>query len=759
MRAALIVCLILLIQSAWAQDKTPRQVKGIVYTHFDDHEGHDHAEGEKHLDPLPGANVYWKGTQEGTSTNAQGFFRLNTIEGYDTLAVSFIGYGTSYLVYTGQKQLEIVLTAGEQLKEAEITAEREATSISLLDPLNAQTLGRKELAKAACCNLAESFETNASVDAAFTDAVTGTRQIRMLGLDGKYTQLMADNMPSVRGLSVIYGLNYIPGPWIDQIYISKGAGSVTAGYESITGQINVGMKNPENAESYHVNMYANEGGRLELNALTNQKISDRWATTLLVHSELNDTRLDRNNDGFLDNQLKKDLIVRNEWKYTGTKGLRGEYQITGLTQEATSGQNNFDPDQANSELWGASRNIQQVEASAKTGYVFPLMSWKSFGSQFSGVWHKQDAQYGLRQYTGEQQTFRANVLYSSIIGTTDHKFVTGVSYVHDAYKEQLDSNEYVRTEKVPGAFFEYTWTQLERFSLIAGMRIDHNSAYGLFWTPRLHFRYSINEMNSIKLGAGKGYRTANVIMENVGQLASSRTWIIESQADVPGFGLKPEEAYNFGLNWTSKFRLNYRDASIQLDFYRTQFVDQVITDLDQETHAVYFYNLDGESYSNSAQIEFGWTPARRVEMRLAYRWLDVKADYKKGLLDVPLISTHRAFANLGYVTKPNAKKAQWKFDITGQWIGSSRIPFTGSNPEEYQLEERSEAFVQVNSQITRVFNERFSIYLGGENLTNFRQSNPILSAEDPFGENFDASLVWGPVFGRMLYAGLNWTIQ
>jgi outer membrane receptor for ferrienterochelin and colicins len=712
MRAALLACLVLLIQSAWAQESdNPRQVKGIVYTNFDASQGQD-VSGEKRLDPLPGAHVFWKGTDQGTSTNAQGFFRLNTSEGKDTLAVSFIGYGTSYMVYAGQKQLEIVLTAGEQLEAAEISAERDATSISLLNPLNAQTLGRKELAKAACCNLSESFETNASVDAAFTDAVTGTRQIRMLGLDGKYTQIMTDNMPSVRGLAVIYGLNYIPGPWIDQIYISKGAGSVTAGYESITGQINVGMKNPENAEAYHLNVYGNQGGRMEINALTNQKVSDRWGTTLLVHSELNDTRMDRNNDEFLDNPLMKDIIVRNEWKYTGTKGVRGEYQVTGLAQESTAGQLNFDPDQAGDDLWGASRNTQQVEASAKTGYVFPLMNWKSIGSQFSGVWHKQDATFGLREYSGEQQTFRGNVLFSSIIGTTDHKFVTGVSYVHDAYKEQLDSAEYVRTEKVPGAFFEYTWTQLERFSLVAGMRIDNNSAYGLFWTPRLHFRYSVNENNSIKLGAGKGYRTANIIMENVGQLASSRRWIIESQDKVPGFGLKPEEAYNFGLNWTSKFRLNYRDASIQLDFYRTQFENQVITDLDQETHAVYFYNLDGQSYSNSAQVEFGWTPARRVELRLAYRWLDVKADYKQGLLDVPLISTHRAFANVGYATKPNAKKAHWKVDVTTNWIGSTRIPFTGTNPEEYQLDERSEDFVQVNGQITRVFNESFDIYLG-----------------------------------------------
>lgn len=739
-----VLCFSLMSSETSAQ----RNVKGKVFVPCES--------GDGSLDPLPGASVYWKGTQEGTTTDAAGFFKLSTQSATDTLVFSFVGYVTGYLPFDGESWLEIQLTPGELLEEAEVVERSSGQRIEMLNPLITQSLDRKELTKAACCNLSESFETNASVDASYTDAVTGTRQIRMLGLDGKYVETLKGNLPTIRGLSTVYGLYYVPGPWIDQIFISKGVGSVTSGFESISGQINIAMKNPVSAEEYYLNTYVNQGGRMELNLHTRQNVSRKWATTVMLHSEYNDFEMDNNRDGFMDNPLKEDIILRNEWKYQGDRGVEGEYSMTAVAANAWSGQLSSVRDEASGvEPWRANVKSQHAELTAKTGYVFPGMSWRSIGTQFSGEYHRQSSNFGPRIYNGTQNYFRANVLYASIIGNTNHKFTTGMSFVYDSYDEQLDSLSFNRTEQVPGAFFEYTWSQLEKFTVVAGMRSDLHNMYGLYLTPRLHARYSFTEHTSVKAVGGRGYRTANVIMENIGQLASSRSWIIDREEGLGGFGLRPEVAWNYGVNFLHRFNLYFREASISLDFYRTDFENQVVTDL-ENAREVRFYNLEGGSYSNSAQAEFAWSPARRVDLRLAYRWLEVRTDYKVGTRDVPLVSTHRAFANLAYETMMNKAGKHWRFDATFQWIGDQRLPSTEANPEAFQLDARSDDYYLLGAQVTRAFSKQFEVYLGGENLLNFRQPNAILSAEQPNSEFFDASLVWGPVFGAMAYAGIRW---
>lgn len=726
-----------------------RNVKGKVFVPCES--------GDGSIDPLPGANVYWKNTTQGTMTDATGYFKLSTENATDTLVFSFVGYTTGYLAWDGEPWAEIQLNAGELLDAAEVVERSSGQRVEMLNPLITQTLDRKEFTKAACCNLSESFETNASVDAAYTDAVTGTRQIRMLGLDGKYVETLKGNLPTIRGLSTVFGLYYIPGPWIDQIYISKGVGSVTSGFESITGQINIAMKDPVNAEDYHVNAYLNQGGRAELNVHTRQSVGRRWATTVMFHTERNALEIDNNLDGFMDNPLKQDFILRNEWKFVGDRGIEGEYSITGVQTSSTSGQlSSLADGNPDMNLWRANIDSRHVEATAKTGYVFPQAEWRSIGTQFSGEWHEHNSVFGERAYNGTQTFFRANVLYASIIGNTNHKFTTGLSFLYDDYDERLDSMRFMRTEQVPGAFFEYTWSVLERFTLVGGLRSDLHNIYGVYITPRAHARYSFTENTTVKLVGGRGYRTPNVIMENIGQLASSRAWVIDGDDALPGFGLRPEVAWNYGANFLQRFKLNYREATLSLDFYRTDFENQVVVDL-ENAREVRFYNLEGRSFSNSAQAEFSWSPLRRTDLRLAYRWLEVKTDYRDGLLDVPLVSTHRAFMNVGYETKPDEKGRHWRFDATLQWIGDQRLPSTEANPNEFRLNDRTDNYYLLGGQMTYAFGKSFEIYVGGENLLNFIQPMAILSAEQPNSEFFDASLVWGPVFGAMAYGGLRWT--
>lgn len=769
-------------------------IRGKVFTP-ESQEGHNHVpgahEGEEQFIPLPGASVSWKGTRLGTITDLHGFFKLSLsqISEGDTLQVSMIGYETVGLVYSGQKYVEIPLRPGVEIEAAEVETHRATTSISLLDPLNVQQINRKELAKAACCNLSQAFETNASVDASFTDAVTGTRQIRMLGLDGKYTQILVDNLPGPRGLNVVQGLNFIPGPWIDAIAISKGTGSVTNGYESITGQINVAMRNPENAEPMYINVYASGDGRTEWNHVSKHKAGRRWSTAILTHAEYGERLNDRNFDSFLDTPLKNDFVIRNEWKYKGDRELRGEYSITGIQMQHMAGQkaafentieNPFgllstllanDSDS----LWTTATEINRVELSAKTGYVFPDKEWKSIGSQFFASRHQHNHKFGNRSYSGTENFFRGNVLFSSIIGSTDHSFTTGASMLYDDFNEvgtwAAESDEWdavadtmARTEVVPGAFFEYTWTAGERLVTVAGLRADFHNLYGTFASPRLHIRYSLAEETSLKFVYGRGFRTANVFMEQLGTWASNRRWIIQD-------GLQPEIATNVGLNLVSKFKLNSRDASLSIDGYHTNFDNRVVADRYHSPNSIVVYNLTNSqsgntSHSTTLQAEFDWSVHRRLDIRAAYRWVDAKTDYLgNGLIRDPFVAQHRAFTQWSYASKPGPEGQQLRIDGVLQWVGAQAMPTPAIDSPSHT--EMSPDFTQVNLQVSQTFKGNLEIYAGVENLLGFVHDNPIVGAirtiEGPelnpqFNDVFDASLVYGPIFGRMTYAGLRWTL-
>jgi outer membrane receptor for ferrienterochelin and colicins len=732
-----------------------------------------------------GATVVWLGTTLGSVTDAQGHFEITKPQNASAVIFSYVGYQTDTVAIAGQVVLNHKMLQTAEGPTVIIDGTIPATHITGRNPQLFQVLGEKELCKAACCNLSESFETNASIDAGFADAITGTRQIKMLGLDGKYTQMMFDNMPAVRGLASTYGLTYVPGTWVKNIYIAKGVGSVLGGFESITGQINVAYKNPDNAEYLAINGYGGTGGRMELNLIWNpgaerttkkkEEMSDapkvRLHPVFLAHGAISQLRTDHNGDGFLDNPLFKNIILRNEWHLETKGGLGGQYSAGYLHINNVSGKLNYDPlDEIRSQLWGVNVTTDRYDVTAKTGYVFPNKSWKSFGSQLSGSMHTQKGNYGFRHYNGKQLSARANLLFATRIKNDNHKITSGASYLFDDYTERLYFNEFPpislnslslnRIEKVAGVFSEYTWNMKEKLVAIVGARIDYHNIYKFLFTPRLHVRYSITEMTTVKFLAGKGYRTPSLLMDNVGILASNRNIILQGNNANGLFGMDMEEAWNTGMLFTHKFKLNHREAVLSADVYRTQFLNQVVMDIETAS-VVRFYNLNGKSYSNSAQVEMQWSPIKRLEWRLAYRWLDAKTQYDSLLLDRPLLNKHRAFTNLAYATKEKNNGAHWRFDATLSWVNKKRLPAAGHFTDHSMphASTYSDPFFQLHAQVTYAFKKGMELYIGGENLTNFVIHDAIVLSENPQSEYFDGSLVWGPVFGRMGYVGFRWIIQ
>ena len=714
----------------------------------------------KHL-PLPGANVIWDGTSVGTITDIDGNFTLPYESSYKRLIISYVGYKSKTIdVKNPNTIIHILLQPTDDLQEVTVKTRKKASATSYIASQNITTISSKELLKAACCNLSESFETNPSIDVNFSDAISGTKQIKMLGLTSPYILITTENVPSIRGAAQAYGLSFIPGTWVESIQVTKGAGSVTNGFESIAGQINAELVKPLTDKKFFVNAYGSINGRLELNTHFNTKLNEKWSTGLYIHGDKRGEKFDNNRDTFLDLPVGNQINVMNRWQYTNPrKGLISFFNFRFLDDKKQSGQINYDSNihKFGNTVWGSEVNTKRLEFSGKFGYVNPEIPYQSLGLQAAYSGHNQNSYFGNRTYDINQKSVYVSLVYNSIISDSRHKIKTGIGFSHDTYDERVSTIDYSRRENSIGGFFEYTFDNLDAINLTAGIRVDHHNVLGTFVTPRFHARYTPWEKSALRFSFGRGKRAASIFAENQRLFASSRIINIQNSGGNI-YGLNPEIAWNYGISFLQGFQLFKRKADINIDFYRTDFQNQVVVDYETPTE-INFYNLDGKSFANSFQVEFSYTPLERLDLKLAYKYYDVKTQYKSGMLEKPLIPNHRLFANASYETKPSTKGGFWKFDVTCNWIGKQRFSSTLQSPEVFRLNSHSPTFSTLNAQLTKVLSNQFEMYLGGENITNVRQDNPILSANNPFGANFDSTFIYGPIFGSMYYAGIRFKLN
>lgn len=707
--------------------------------------------------PVALASVVWENTTVGVSTAEDGTFELPTSPTSNVLVVTYIGYKPFKYRVTGT-YLKVQLQLEQDLNEVVITTTRRSLLKSVKGAANTTVMNSNELLKAACCNLSESFETNPSIDVNFSDAVSGSKQIRMLGLTSPYILIAEENIPSVRGASQAYGLSFTPGTWVESIQITKGAGSVINGFESISGQINTELIKPSTDIPFYLNVYGSTDSRFELNAHINEHLTDKWSTSLFVHGNMRLAKNDMNHDGFLDSPLGSQINVMNRWQYQNAeKGLVSFINLRYMNDEKQAGQVDFNPvtDRGTTRAWGSEINTQKVDVSGKLGYVFPDMPFQSIGIQAAYSYHNQNSYYGLNAYDIKQNSVYGNLIFNSIINNTRNKFATGINFTSDDYNEFLSLPNFVdasRRDTSVGAFFEYTFDNLDNFSLVVGGRFDLHNRLGAFATPRVHGRYNPWEKGTFRFSAGRGKRAANIFAENQNLMASSRQFIVQDE-NGKVYGLDPEIAWNYGVSFNQSFTIFNKKADAGFDFYRTDFQRQAVVDVDYSPQQVVFHNLNGSSYANSLQIDFNLELVKHLELRTAYKYYDIKTSYLNGQLERPLQSKNRFFANLAFQTHDQGN-GNWKFDATYNWLGSQRLPDTSSNPAGDQFPVKASPFSTVNAQVTKVFSKSFEVYVGGENITNYRQKNAILGAADPFGSNFDSSMIYGPLFGQMYYAGL-----
>ena len=699
---------------------------------------------------LIGINVYWEDTNVGVTTDYNGFFSIPRIEHNHKLIFSGVSFAPDTIQVTHpDNPLHITLKEGIELAEVTISQRK----MSVLKPrttvFQTEKITSDELCKAACCNLSESFETNPSVDVAYSDAATGAKQIRMLGLSGSYVQMLTENIPNLRGISSSYGLGFIPGPWMESIQVSKGTASVINGYEAITGQINVEYKKPKDSEIVAANVFGSDAGRVEANVNASALLNEHLSTGVLLHASDEFRNNDHNGDDFLDMPKIRQYNAINRWYYQ-KGGYTSQLFLRALAEDRTGGQ-----------IEGPYKigiETQRYEFFTKNGYVFDQEKGTSNGFFLSGSWHSQNAGYGtpdnidlLKKYSGRQANIYANLIFQTNF-TDAHKLSTGLSFNMDNYNETLHIpsehfNPMLKQEYVPGAFAEYTFNLNDKFIVLAGLRGDYNSFYKrVLITPRLHLKFNASDYVHFRASAGKGYRSPNIWAENNYLLASNR------KVNYSG-NLNMEEAWNYGASIQAYIPLFGRELTLSGEWYYTDFIQQVVTDMDSDPHAVTFSNLDkGKSYANNIQFEANMEIVRGLTVTLAHRITDVKTTINGELREKPLTNRYKSLFTASYQTP--LKK--WQFDFTTQLNGGGRLP--DPDPVNPLWEKEFKPYVVMNAQITKYF-RTWSIYLGSEDLTGFVQKNPIVDVNNPFGNDFDATMVWGPTHGRKIYIGVRWSLE
>ena len=716
------------------------------------------SKSNENLIPLPGVNIYWLNTSIGTISNQDGKFSIPVNNNSNKLIISFIGFQTDTLNIEKQSNLSHVMKESNlgELNEIEVTERRKSLQRSYLSAQNITKISSDELLKAACCNLSESFETNPSIDINFSDALTGTKQINMLGLSSPYIMITQENIPFVRGASQVYGLTYTPGPWIESIQVTKGAGSVVNGFESIVGQINTELKKPGLSNPFFLNAFASVNGRKEFNFHFNKTLSKNFSLGVYGHTSQRTMITDNNDDGFLDMPRTRQINFLKRIQYTDAEnGFVGFLSLRFLNDRKISGETNFTGRGNTLGLisWGSEIFTQRADASLKIGYVFPLITYQSIGFQTAYSKHNQESFFGVRDYNISHESFYSNLIFNSIISNTKHKFKTGLNFSRDIYFENVDADFYKRADDVYGLFFEYTFDNLENLNLVAGLRLDNHNNIGTFLSPRLHLRYQASEKPTVfRISVGQGRKVGNIFAENQNIFTSNRTiQIFPSNGSI--YGLEPEIAWNYGLSISRNFNFLNRNADIILDFYNTTFLNQVVADFEKLRY-IQFYNLSGKSYSKSFQIELNYKASNNISTRIAYKNENVRISYKDGFKRKPLRPYSRFFFNIEYNTV-NTDGKGWRNDLTFNIVGKQRVPSNLLNLNGFV----TSSYNIINFQTAKVFSSKFELYLGGENLLNVRQKNPIIDADNPFGRNFDASLVYAPVFGRFLYSGIRFNLN
>ena len=693
---------------------------------------------------------------------------------------------------------DIYKDRADTLETAVYVARQAGNYLSKGKDIRTEVISAAGLCKMACCNLAESFENSASVTVGFSDAVTGARQIRLLGLSGVYTQMLDETRPVMRGLSSPFGLSYVPGQWLESIQIAKGASSVINGVECMTGQINMEHRKPTAEKPLFLNAAVMSDSKVDFNIASSLQMGYKWSTVLLGHVSGNFTSHDMNGDGFLDDPKMLQFNFSNRWLYMGDNGVQVRFGVRALQDSRLGGQVLKDAEgedvlydkdnfilstlEASGKVnaWGSDILNRSINGYLKIGVPLNESNSQNIALIADYSYQDMDSYFGATKYLAGQHSTFFNLLYQNEINES-HKFTAGLNGTYDIYNEDflrqvwaLDVNKYgwdSRTDLANvGVFGEYTFKAGDKFSSIVGVRGDWFYNHGFKASPRVTLKYMPVDEIVIRANGGRGLRYSTPLVDNIGVFSTGKDFLGAYNQHIL------EDAWTFGGNLTYYMPFGASSNTyLSFDYFRTQFAQQMVVDYEHTQQAIYFYALNGNrSYTDNFQLDFSVDPIERFNITATFRYTNAMIELDgKGLVEKPMTSRFKGVLNLQYATN----LSKWIFDFTASLNGSCRV----YNFMEYLNEDgtsttnpkngvarmykngRTPVYPLLYAQVTRRF-KGWDVYLGAENLTNFRQKQVLIGQQgadgliNPRMKSFDASCIWGPLMGIKAHVGFRFTL-
>ncbi|MBO5498815.1 MAG: TonB-dependent receptor [Bacteroidales bacterium] len=663
---------------------------------------------------------------------------------------------------------EIYGERADSLDAAVFVSRQAGNYLSKGKEIRTEVISAAGLCKMACCNLAESFENSASVTVGYSDAVTGARQIRLLGLSGVYTQMLDETRPVMRGLSAPFGLSYVPGQWLESIQIAKGSSSVINGVECMTGQINMEHRKPTDEKPLFINGAVMSDTKMDLNIASSLQMGYKWSTVILGHVSGNIEAHDMNNDGFLDEPKMLQFNLSNRWLYQADNGVQVRFGVRAIQDKRAGGQI-----QAIQNRWTSDILNRSLNGYLKVGVPLNEDNSQNIALVADYNYQDMDSGFGTKTYDAGQHSAFANLLYQNVINDS-HRFTLGLNGTFDRYDEVIrrlapQGADFILKEDSgitdlanAGVFGEYTYHAGEKFSAIAGLRGDWFYKQGFKVSPRVTLKYMPVDEIVIRANGGRGLRYSTPLVDNIGVFSTGKDYIGAYNDHIL------EDAWTFGGNITYYMPFGASSNTyLSFDYFRTQFAQQMVVDYEYGLNEIHFYALDGNrSFTDNYQVDFSVDPVERFNITATFRYTNAKIELAgKGLVEKPMTSRFKGVLNLQYATNLN----KWIFDFTASLNGSCRVYnfMEGLKDADGNLlykDGRTPVYPLLYAQVTRRF-KGWDVYIGAENLTNFRQKNVILgSVKDQngyvnaFQPSFDASCVWGPLMGIKAHIGFRFTL-
>lgn len=511
--------------------------------------------------------------------------------------------------------------------------------------IRTEVISAAGLCKMACCNLAESFENSASVTVGYSDAVTGARQIRLLGLSGVYTQMLDETRPVMRGLSAPFGLSYVPGQWLESIQIAKGSSSVINGVECMTGQINMEHRKPTDEKPLFLNAAVMSDTKMDFNIASSLQMGYKWSTVILGHVSGNIASHDMNHDGFLDDPKMLQFNLSNRWLYQADNGVQVRFGVRALQDKRIGGQvltdgngkkvlydkDTFSMTPADkTDPWGSDILNRSINGYLKVGV--PLNESNSQNIAFIADYSYQDmdSYFGATKYLAGQHSAFGNLLYQNEINES-HKFTVGLNGTFDRYDEDFRRIVAAAPEQAKagftnlanaGLFGEYTFHAGDKFSAIAGLRGDWFVHDGFKVSPRVTLKYMPIDEIVIRANGGRGLRYSTPLVDNIGVFSTGKEFTGDYDRHIL------EDAWTFGGNITYYMPFGASSNTyLSFDYFRTQFAQQMVVDYERDPAKIDFYALDGKrSFTDNFQLDFSVDPVERFNITATFRYTNAKIE-------------------------------------------------------------------------------------------------------------------------------------